>query len=384
MPLSAGTRFGPYEILSAVGAGGMGEVYLAQDTRLGRKVALKVLRSDLAGDESLKVRFIKEARAASALNHPHIISLYDIISENQTDVIVMEYVEGESLRTLISRGAMETKRALEIVAQISSALAAAHRAGIIHRDIKPENIIVSRDNRTKVLDFGLAKLTEKEVTSLKSQLTTAAEFKQIETKSGIVVGTTFYMSPEQAQGNEIDNRTDIFSLGVVLYEMLTGVRPFGGKSTIDTLHAIINQNPEPVLQRNPALPMEANEIVEKAIAKNPSERYQHAGDLELDSRRLKRALESNSVSSGHVSAIRRVPAKSTPLLWRLGTLLVAAIALNLWQFDSSKNKVPPQTPLIERMSLSPLTVDAGYQGSPTFSPDGETIDRLRFRSHRKF
>src|SRR6266567_1248161 len=300
MAIAAGTRLDRYEIRSKIGEGGMGEVYLAEDTRLGRKVALKQLPEDLTADEAAKRRFTQEAKAASALNHPHIVTVYDIASEGHRDFIAMEYVEGESLRSLPSREKLEIKRAVEFAAQVAAGLAAAHKGGIVHRDIKPENLMVAHTSQIKILDFGLAKLVEKQRAAMATDLTTLAfpgAGVHAETKPGVILGTVAYMSPEQATGRALDHRTDIFSLGVVLYEIFTGKRPFEGKSAIDTLHAIINQEPPPAIEVNPRLPAEITDILGKALAKDAEERYQHAGDFELDLRRFKRALESNSLIS---------------------------------------------------------------------------------------
>src|SRR6266567_5471336 len=264
--LTANTTLSHYRIVSKIGAGGMGEVYLAEDTRLGRRVALKRLPDAVTADESVKRRFIQEAKTASALNHPHIITIYDISSDDHHDFIAMEYVEGETLRSLLTHGKMEIKRAVEFAAQVASGLAAAHTAGIIHRDIKPENLMVARGSQIKILDFGLAKLVEKQRAAMATDLTTLAfpgAGVHAETKPGVILGTVAYMSPEQATGRALDHRTDIFSLGAVLYEMLTGKRPFEGKSAIDTLHAIINQEPPPAIEVNPRLPAEITDILGK-------------------------------------------------------------------------------------------------------------------------
>src|SRR5438552_5008351 len=301
MAITVGSKLGRYEIRSKLGAGGMGEVYLAEDTRLNRKVALKRLPDDLTADESAKRRFIQEAKTASALNHPHIITVYDISSDDHHDFIAMEYVEGETLRSLYTHEKVKIERAVEFAAQIASGLAAAHSAGIIHRDIKPENLMVTRATQIKILDFGLAKLIEKQRGQFAaSNVTTAHLAKDYDhTKSGVIVGTVAYMSPEQAEGRPLDHRTDIFSLGVVLYEMIAGQRPFRGKSQVETMHAIIN-DPRPPLEQQPP---ELNEIFDKALAKDPKGRYQHAGDLALDLRRLRSAWQTKSLPSMGATAV---------------------------------------------------------------------------------
>jgi serine/threonine protein kinase len=379
MNIPAGTRIGRYEVRSKIGEGGMGEVYLANDQRLGRKVALKLLTENLKIDEQARKRFVQEARATSALNHPNIIAIYDVDSDEHRDFIAMEYVEGESLRNLLASGKVDVKRAVEFAAQAASALAAAHQMGVIHRDIKPDNLMITPTGLTKILDFGLAKLIEKQRGAAGlSEFTTAFmdAGNRARTSAGAIIGTVSYMSPEQARGENLDHRTDIFSLGVVLYEMLTGERPFAGKSVIDTLHAIINQDPASITEINPQLPFEATEILSKALAKDAGERYQHAGDFELDLRRFKRALESNSLMSARTKANAPAPNKPsrTTWFWVAGaTLVCLGIAAVLWIFTHA---IAPSTGLtiaLSNLTLTPLTTEPGYEGEPTFSPDGETI-----------
>jgi len=281
----------------------MGEVFLAQDTRLGRKVALKLLPEGLLADREMRRRFAQEARTASALNHPNIVTIYDIGSADGRDFLAMEYVEGQSLRDLLEAGQLDIRRSLDLAAQAASALAAAHEAGIVHRDIKPENLIVNRAGQLKILDFGLAKLVERQTAPLlESSLETLGETPQPtsqgRTGTGVILGTVSYMSPEQARGQPVDHRTDVFSLGLVLYEALTGARPFSGKSAVETLHAIINEEPVSAIERNPRVPPHALEILAKALAKDPAERYQHAADFALDLRRAGRILESGMSRPG--------------------------------------------------------------------------------------
>jgi serine/threonine protein kinase len=372
-----GKQIGHYQVLSHLGRGGMGEVFLAKDTSLGRKVALKVLPESLTSDEPSKRRFIQEAKAASALNHPHIITIYEIASDGHRDFIAMEYVEGQTLRDELSDMKMKTARAVELAAQAASALAAAHEAGIIHRDIKPENLMVTRTSQIKILDFGLAKLVEGRAVSVAASevATEMLPATKIETMPGTILGTVAYMSPEQAEGQALDRRTDIFSLGVVLYEMLAARKPFEGKSAIDTLHSIINEEPRPIIELNPVLPFEITDLLGKAMAKDRSERYQHAGDFELDLRRFKRALETNSLASSRVLAATKTP----PQGWRSKVVWVTLILSSIvaasyfaWRIGHSGAQ-PVRTFLLENARVTPLTVDPGFEGEPTFAPDSQTI-----------
>src|SRR6266542_3247209 len=275
MTLVAGARFGPYEVLSPLGAGGMGEVWKARDTRLGREVAVKVLPAEVASDSSRLHRFEKEARSASALNHPNIVTVYEIGSEGSVSYIAMELVEGKTLRAVLFAGALPVRRLLQIAAQVAEGLARAHEAGIVHRDLKPENVMVTKDGLVKILDFGLAKLTQAGSGSDEaSQLPT-----ETGTSPGVVLGTAGYMSPEQASGAVVDFRSDQFSFGSILYEMATGKRAFQKGTAIDTLSAILHEDPRPVAEINPEAPAPLRWIVERALAKDPEDRYGTTKDL---------------------------------------------------------------------------------------------------------
>ncbi len=286
--IASGQMLNQYKILSPLGAGGMGEVFLAEDTRLHRKVALKLLASQFTSDPERIRRFEQEARAASALNHPNIITIHEIGTAAGAHFIIVEFVEGQTLRQQMSGGRMQAETALDLTAQIASALAAAHTAGVIHRDIKPENLMLRPDGLVKVLDFGLAKLTEKRRPSLDTEAPT--DFHG-QTAPGMVMGTVTYMSPEQARGLEVDARSDIFSLGIVLYEMLTGRQPFMGNTASDVIAAILMTEPLPPTRFAPDLPRELMRIVSLALAKDPAHRYQQTGDLLRDLKSLKQELE---------------------------------------------------------------------------------------------
>ena len=289
MTIPAGTNFGRYEIRSPIGAGGMGEVYLAHDAQLDRPVALKLLPSDVTQDEDRLRRFQQEARSTSALNHPNILTIFEIGESDGTHFIATEFIDGVTLRERLARGRMKPDEVLDVSIQVASALAAAHEAGIVHRDVKPENIMLRRDGYVKVLDFGLAKLTEQRASSSPNALTLA------ETGPGIVIGTVTYMSPEQARGLRVDERTDIFSFGVVLYEMLAGRAPFGGPTPSDVIVAILDREPQPLVIALPDALPEMQRVVSKALAKDRTERYQTIKDLLADLRGLKRRLEFETI-----------------------------------------------------------------------------------------
>lgn len=283
--LSSGSKLGRYQIHSALGAGGMGEVFLAEDTQLRRKVALKILPENIASDKERLRRFEQEALSASALNHPNILTIYEFGAENDTHFLATEFVEGETLRERMQREMLSLREVLDIASQVASALNTAHSARIAHRDIKPENIMIRDDGLIKVLDFGLAKLTKKKAEAVDTEGETRA---QVNTAPGMVMGTAGYMSPEQARAKETDARSDIWSLGVVLYEMLTRRQPFAGETTTDTLAAILHREPAPLDENTPP---ELARIIRKALQKDKDERYQTSKDLWIDLKNLKRELE---------------------------------------------------------------------------------------------
>jgi serine/threonine protein kinase/Tol biopolymer transport system component len=289
--LSVGQLIGHYEILNVLGKGGMGEVYLAQDTRLGRKVALKLLPADFTTDDERVRRFQKEARAATALNHPNILTIYEIGQFESRRFMATEFIEGRTLRQLAKGSRLSLIDALDMAAQIASALAAAHQAGIVHRDIKPENIMRRPDGYVKVLDFGLAKLTE---SGTANGVTQARTLEQNDTQPGMVLGTAKYMSPEQARGVTVDGRSDIFSLGVLIYEMVTGRTPFEGDTTSDLIASILRVDPPPLADHWPDAPDELQRIISKALNKDPGDRYQTAGVMLVDLRSLRQELELES------------------------------------------------------------------------------------------
>src|SRR3989440_829684 len=289
MTLERGTKLGRYEIRSKIGEGGMGQVYLAHDTQLDRTVALKILSAEIARDQQRLYRFLQEARAASKLKSANVAHIYEIGEVEGHHFIAMEYVEGEPLNTKIGGRPMEAAEIVKLGIQIARALDEAHSKGITHRDIKPQNIIVTSDAEVKTLDFGLAKLSG---VPSETDLTPESELAtKVKTSPGIVMGTVNYMSPEQAMGRDVDLRTDIFSLGVVLYEMATGRVPFSGASLTETIDRIAHAQPEAIARFNYNVPAELEVIIKKALRKNRDERYQSARDLLVDLRDLERELE---------------------------------------------------------------------------------------------
>ena len=286
----AGQTINQYKIISPLGAGGMGEIYLASDTRLGRRVALKFLPAHFTQNKEHLRRFEREARAVAALSHPNVCTIHEVIETGEgRHCIVMEYVEGVTLRERIAKGRMKVGEALDATVQVASALAAAHAAGIVHRDIKPENIMLRRDGYVKVLDFGLAKLTEKESEPLDSEGKMRA--LELKTSPGMVLGTVAYMSPEQARGLPVDARTDVWSLGVVLYEMVAGQKPFNGATPTDVIISIAEREPMPLTSCAPEVPIQLERIVKKALAKDREERYQTAEDMLVALKGLRHELE---------------------------------------------------------------------------------------------
>ncbi|MDQ3819680.1 MAG: serine/threonine protein kinase, partial [Acidobacteriota bacterium] len=287
MPLAAGSNLAQYEIRSKIGEGGMGEVYLARDTKLERTVALKVLSPEVAHDNRQMGRFVLEAKAASALSHPNVAHIYEIDEAEGVTFIAMEYVEGKSLDQIIKGQPLATSEIVNVATQIADALDEAHSKKIVHRDIKPSNVVITPRGRVKVLDFGLAKVEDAWEPS--SEIAT-----QVKTNPGVIMGTVPYMSPEQAKGKEVDSRTDIWSLGVVMYQMATGRLPFRSPSANEIIDQINRAQPKSISQYNDEAPPELERIIRKCLEKERSRRYQTAGDLLVDLRNLKRDDESST------------------------------------------------------------------------------------------
>ncbi|HLM59681.1 MAG TPA: protein kinase, partial [Pyrinomonadaceae bacterium] len=366
-----------YRVLSILGTGGMGEVYLAEDLKLGRKIALKLLPAQFSTDSERKARFIQEARAASALNHPNIITIYGVESDENFDFIATELVDGKTLRELIGEKPFDWREIVEIAMQMASALGAAHDAGIVHRDIKPANIMLRRDNLVKILDFGLAKLTMP-----------TADSSNFETRDNTapnrVMGTINYMSPEQALGEKIDARTDIFSLGVVLYEMLSGKQPFAGPSDAAIFNQTINKNPPPLSESNHEIPAEFDRIIRRAMEKNPERRYQTANDLRLDLQTLKQfsddglQLRKNSFSANRFPSSPASDAANArfsfgeKLVYPLVASLVLAVSVIVYFAFFAENTKTIQLETAKNFNFSQFTGD-GNAVLPSLSPDGKTV-----------
>src|SRR6185436_11825198 len=410
MTINPATRFNHYEVVAPIGAGGMGEVYLARDTKLERQVAIKLLSEEFSKHPDRLHRFTQEARAASALNHPNILTIHEIGETNGTHYIATEYIEGETLRHHGQQSGMKLREVVDVMVQVASALAAAHQAGILHRDIKPENIMLRPDGIVKVLDFGLAKLTEKATLSSDPE---AATISKKETDPGTVMGTVQYMSPEQARGKTVDARTDIFSLGIVLYELIAGRPPFTGESSTDVLAAILDKEPLPLLRFADDLPQELQRIVTKCLRKDREERYQTMKDVLLDLRELRDELaleaklersirpvsnvenQRTLIADGEVTRDAAIPTRSAATVpttssaeylvsqiqqHRRGVavisvvLLVGAIALGYWLFG---NRTASQ---IESIAVMPFVNESGNQDVEYLS-DGMTETLIKSLSN---
>jgi Tol biopolymer transport system component len=363
MSLPAGTHLGPYEIATLIGKGGMGEVYRGRDTRLNRDVAVKILPATFANDPDRLRRFTLEAQAAGALNHPNVLAVFDIGSHGGAPFIVSELLDGESLRTCIDRGPLPLSKVLDYARQTANGLAAAHAKGITHRDIKPENLFLTGDGRVKILDFGLAKHSG----GLEGGDVTA---QQAVTGTGVILGTVGYMSPEQVRGQPTDHRTDIFSLGTVVYEMLAGQRAFDATSAVETMHAILTRDPQQFRADAAPVPPALDRIVRRCLEKNPAERFHSAHDLSL-------AIESIATGSRaatqdlSAAAPARAAAATTHagltrvVLWTL--LLAAAAGAGALIHRAVAVVAPMEPPAIDYLTYS------GHDSSPAASPDGKTV-----------
>jgi Tol biopolymer transport system component len=378
-----GTTLGHYRILETLGKGGMGEVYVAEATKLQRRIALKILPRELALDASRRERFQREARAVAALNHPNIVTIHSVEEIDGVPFLTLELVEGQTLGQIIQASALSLDRVLAIAIPLADAVGAAHQRGITHRDLKPANVMVTGDGRVKVLDFGLAKLMEDARAGAESSLPTEEL-----TGEGRILGTVAYMSPEQAEGRPIDHRSDVFSLGVILYEMATGQRPFKGETQISLLSAIIKDTPSSVSELRADLPRDLGRIVKRCLAKDPEDRYQTAKDLRNDLRLLKDDLASGETSSA--GAVRPTPVTATRPPWRRPVALIGAAAaiaaLAVVGFLLRGRAPATDTPIasvpFDSVSLTRLTT-GGRAGMAALSPDGRYVAHVVFDEGRQ-
>ncbi len=360
MTLAPGTRLGPYEILAPLGAGGMGEVWKARDTRLDRFVAIKVLPEHLATHPEALARFEREAKAVAALNHPNILAIHDFATHEATPFVVMELLEGESLRTRLRQGPLPTRKATDLAAQMALGLAAAHEKGVIHRDLKPDNLWITKDGRLKILDFGLAKQVQAMGAASNSFVPTAAIIPGHVTEEGMILGTVGYMSPEQVRGLPADGRSDLFSFGVVLFEMLTGRRAFQGASPVETMNAILKEDPPDLKDVGKPVSPGLERVLQHCLEKDPAHRFQDAQDLAF-------ALESLSGSDSGVQILAPFAPQNrrTTRMWALlVALIVLAGGLGGWAMRGG----PPVGPTFQRLTFQRGTVE-----NARFAPDGKTI-----------
>jgi eukaryotic-like serine/threonine-protein kinase len=370
MALSSGTKLGPYDIESLLGAGGMGEVYRARDARLNRLVAIKVLPKSFSADADRLQRFMQEARAAAALNHPNILSIFDIGEENGAPYIVSELLEGVTLREQLRSGPLPVRRAADCGLQVARGLAAAHDKGIVHRDLKPENIFLIEDGRVKILDFGLAKLTRPEGGNEGGDTLTA----QVNTEPGQVMGTVGYMAPEQVRGKATDHRSDIFALGSILYEMVSGKRAFRGETAADTMSAILKEEPEELTETGRNVPASLERIVRHCLEKNPAQRFQSAGDVAF----ALEALADSSISSRTGAQVAVMDSSGTgahdasteKAARRKGVALAVVAALALAGIGWWLGQRSVRAPLAEYQQI---TFRTGAIGDARFTPDGSIV-----------
>jgi eukaryotic-like serine/threonine-protein kinase len=365
MNLTSGTKLGPYEIVSLLGAGGMGEVYRARDSRLRREVAIKVLPQALSLDADRMRRFEQEALATAALNHPNILAVFDIGTSEGSPYVVSELLEGETLRERLRSGAIATRKALEYSLQIAHGLAAAHEKGIIHRDLKPENLFVTKDGRVKILDFGLAKLTQTDPGSHTSMPTATHG-----TEAGVVMGTAGYMSPEQVRGLALDARSDIFSFGAILYEMLSGKRAFHGDTPADTMSSILKEEPPELSETNRSVSPALERIVQHCLEKNPEARFHSASDIAFDLEHLSGVSGSTAkvaAGSGAGSGIGKVQtSRRLPIALAAGLVIACAVYGLGWWMGKGGARAP-------QAEYQQITFRTGSIGNARFTPDGSIV-----------
>ncbi len=373
MPLSSGTRFGPYEIVSLVGSGGMGEVYRARDLRLDRTVAVKVLPGHLSDNSEAKERFDREARSISSLNHPHVCQLYDVGTQDGISFLVMEFLEGESLADRLQKGPLPLPQFFKISIEICEGLEKAHRSGVVHRDLKPGNIMLTKSG-AKLMDFGLAKPTMQAATpisGLSATISTPAATQPL-TAQGTVLGTFHYMSPEQAEGREADARSDIFSLGTVLYEMLTGKRAFEGKTAASVMAAVLERDPVPVSSLQPAVPAAVDRVVKTCLAKDPDDRFQTIHDLKMQLKWLAETGDATSSTAAPGSATQQKDA--TPRIpWIVAGVLAAALLCFTILHRAPAAEATPALAFIPPPSDTRFLAFGFGAGPVAVSPDGTRL-----------
>ncbi len=361
--MEPGAALGHYTILRKLGSGGMGDVYLAQDTTLARQVALKMVRPDVAADPARRARFEAEARAVAALNHPNIVTVHTIERAGDAHFITMEYIAGRPLSAEIPAAGLPIRRFLDLALPLVEAVAAAHEQGVTHRDLKPDNVMVSAGGRVKVLDFGLAKLNP----ALDDSADTRLAPNHVITGAGQILGTVAYMSPEQAEGKQLDHRSDIFSIGIMLFEMATGRRPFGGDSAASIVSSILRDEAVPATRLNPALPPQIERAIQRSLEKDPARRYQSALDLRNDLDDVKRALESGAASAGAVTRARR------PWVYAAVVAAVAVVAAAVMVMNARRADNDEAREAIGEATFTQLTHGEGQELFPTLSPDGRTV-----------
>ena len=357
-----GTTLGHYRIVRALGSGGMAEVYAAEDSKLKREVAVKILPAHLASDPDRRDRFEREAQAVAALNHPNIVTIYSIEHIGGVHFLTMELVEGKTLAELVPAHGMPLERLLSIGVPLAAALSAAHERGIVHRDLKPANVMMADDGRVKVLDFGLAKLREVSMPD-----TVTASLPRELTGEGRILGSVSYMSPEQAAGRPVDHRTDIFSLGITLYEMATGRRPFTGDTSLSVLSSIMKDTPEPVTEINRALPRDFGRIVRHSLQKDPELRYQSAKDLRNDLQQLADDLHSGELQAP--APVARPRPRRAVVGWVAAAAVTVVAGWLLWPAGRGGSPIMPAP----AASFTPLTTASGVETIPSLSPDGRWV-----------
>jgi hypothetical protein len=359
MNLASGTKLGPYEIVSLLGAGGMGEVYRARDSRLKREVAIKVLPQALSLDADRLRRFEQEALATAALNHPNILAVFDIGTGEGSPYVVSELLEGETLRERLRSGSIAQRKALDYALQIAHDLAAAHEKGIIHRDLKPENLFITKDGRVKILDFGLTKLTQVDASH-----TSMATVTHGGTEAGLVMGTAGYMSPEQVRGMTLDPRSDIFSFGAILYEMLSGKRAFHGSTPADTMSSILKEDPPDLSETNRSVSPALERIVQHCLEKNPESRFHSASDIAFDLEHLSGLSGSTARVSAAEAAVQ--PRRTIFAAIAAGLVIAGAIYALGWWIGKGAGHTP-------QAEYQQITFRTGSIGNARFTPDGSMI-----------